>query len=233
VKSSTIALLAAGVAVLAFACSSSSSGGLSGDDGTNPAKNDDGGGSSSGNGFSSGDNTGFTSDSGNSLGTGTCQTGVYSGTFSCDFYMQPDAGIGNVPDSGGVGPITGTLSFMLTQDVKMSGELSTTDTASGTFMASTGFFIAAQADLTGSLDCSQGKFSGNLVNGIFGLSLGGGPPAPDPNNMFQGPLISNYDGTSSTFVDGQWSMYIMGYGSCIGTWTATYSGAGDAGAGGG
>ena len=71
------------------------------------------------------------------MGTGTCQTGLYSGTFSCLFYYGIDAGIGEAPDSGGVGPITGSMSFKLTQDISSKGELQTTDTASGTFNART------------------------------------------------------------------------------------------------
>jgi hypothetical protein len=164
------------------------------------------------------------------MGNGACQTGIYNGTFSCYFYTQ-DASIADVPDSGGVGPITGTLSFMLTQDVTQSGELSVTDTASGTFTASPGFFIAAEADVTGTLDCSQGKFNGSLINGVYGLALGGGSaPAPDPNNKFQGPLVSDYSGSMLAFLNGRWSLSVAGLGSCIGNWTATYVGSADGGA---
>jgi hypothetical protein len=157
------------------------------------------------------------------MGTGTCQTGVYSGMFSCLFYYDSDAGIYDAPDAGGVGPITGTLSFKLTQDISSQGELQTTDTASGVFNATTGFIIAAQADLQGKLDCGTGSFTGQLVNGEYGFNLGGAP-VPDPNNMFQGPLVSDYNGTSSTFANGLWSMVIAGEGPCIGSWTASYSG---------
>jgi hypothetical protein len=219
-------------AACAFACSSSSSGGLNagssdvGADGGTTSGSSGGGGSSSGLGSSSG--SFGSSGSGTPMGTGTCQTGVYSGTFSCFFYYDSDAGIGDAPDSGGIGPITGTLSFMLTQNITSTGELSSTDTASGTFAATTGLFLAASANLNGTLDCSEGKFSGQLVNGEYGFNIGG-TPAPDPNNKFQGPLVSNYNGTTSTFVDGEWSMVIAGEGPCIGTWTAMFSGALDAG----
>jgi hypothetical protein len=222
----------AGAAALAFACSSSSkglSGGTSGDDGS------DGGtpsGSSSGSTSGAGGSSSASfsgSGSSGSVGTGSCQTGVYSGTFSCLFYYGVDASIGDAPDSGGVGPITGTLSFQLTQDVSSHGELATTDTASGTFLAATGLFLAAQADLSGTLDCSAGTFQGQLLNGEYGFNIGGAP-LPDPNNKFQGPLVSNYNGATSTFVGGQWSMVIAGEGPCIGSWTASYAGPLDAGA---
>jgi hypothetical protein len=221
-------------AAFAFACGSSSSGSLNAGGELGPdggTTNGTSSGTSSGNGGSSGlgSSSGFgSSGSGNPIGTGTCQTGIYSGTFSCLFYYGIDAGIGDAPDSGGIGPITGTLSFMLTQDIASSGELSTTDTASGTFDATTGLFIAAAASLSGTLDCSQGKFSGQLLNGEYGFNIGG-MPVPDPNNKFQGPLVSDYNGTTSTFVNGEWSMVIAGEGPCIGSWTAMYAGPIDGG----
>jgi hypothetical protein len=225
----------AGGVMLALACSSKSSGLGDGDDGTGDGGSGGSGGSSGGNG-SSGANGGSSSasfggsTSGGGMGTGTCQTGVYSGMFSCLFYYDSDAGIDNAPDAGGIGPITGTLSFNLTQDVTSTGELSTTDTASGVFNATTGGFLAAQADLSGTLDCESGNFTGQLLKGEYGFNLGGGVPLPDPNNMFQGPLVSDYSGASSTFVNGRWSMYIAGEGPCIGSWSANYTGPIEAGA---
>jgi hypothetical protein len=225
-----------GAAALAFACGSSSSGGLNGNDTSGDGSDasttgSSGGGSGSGSGGGGSSSSTFGGSSGGTaMGTGTCQTGNYSGMFSCLFYYGVDAGIGNAPDSGGLGPITGTMSFMLTQDISSQGEIGTTDTASGTFLATTGGFIAAAANLQGTLNCSQGKFTGQLVNGEYGFNIGG-MPAPDPNNKFQGPLVSDYNGSTSTFANGQWSMFIAGEGPCIGTWTATYSGPLDAGAG--
>ncbi|MGH7272514.1 MAG: hypothetical protein ACREJ3_18960, partial [Polyangiaceae bacterium] len=158
-------------------------------------------------------------------------TGVYSGSFSCLYYYGSDAGAGMAPDAGGVGPITGTMSFTLTQTVSTTGELTTTDTANGTFLATTGGFIAAQANLAGILDCGSGKFTGSLLMGIYGLNFNG-MPVPDPNNKFDGPLDSDYNGATSKFVNGQWSMAIMSggtNGACIGTWGASYVGPIDAG----
>jgi hypothetical protein len=217
----------------AFACSSRSGALLVGTtDGNDSGAGDatassSGGGSSGAVGSSSSFGNGGTS-SGTSLGTGVCETGFYSGTFSCFFFYGIDAGIGEAPDSGGIGPITGTMSFKLTQDVSSHGELETTDTASGTFDAATGLFIAADADLSGTLDCTQGKFTGQLVNGEYGFNIGG-MPIPDPNNRFQGPLVADYNGSTSTFVNGQWSMMVAGEGPCIGSWTAAYAGPLDGG----
>jgi len=217
---------------LSFACSGSTTGGFGGNQET--GADSGGAGSSSSSGSSGGGSSGGTSSgfmAGEAgLGTGTCQTGLYSGTFSCLFYYGSDAGPGMAPDSGGVGPITGTMSFMLSQDVSTNGELSTTDTASGSFLAATGGFISAIADLTGTLQCGTGKFNGMLVNGEYGLSFTGAAPLPDPNNKFQGPLSSDYNGTTSSFVNGELSMAIKGEGACIGSWMASYAGPGDGGA---
>jgi hypothetical protein len=223
----------AGWGVLAAVACGSSSGGFTGtlDPGIVAADGGDDSStlqSGSSGGTSSGFNTG--SGGGTGMGTGTCKTGVYDGTFSCFFYYGSDAGPGMAPDSGGAGPITGTMSFMLSQDVTTTGELSSTDTASGTFLAATGGFISADANLTGTLACDTGKFTGDLVNGMYGLSFTGAAPLPDPNNKFMGPLYSDYNGKTSTFVNGQWSMAIAGEGACIGTWTATYTGPLEAGA---
>src|SRR5438477_122341 len=83
----------------------------------------------------------------------------------------------------------------------------------------TGGIIAADADLSGTLDCTTGKFTGQLINGVYGLSFNvNTPPLPDPNNKFQGPLVSDYNGAMSSFVNGQWSMAIGNptQGACIG-----------------
>ncbi len=214
---------------------SSGTGGSGGDSGPSSGSSSGTSGSSSGSSsgsLSGSSGSGFGSSDAASLGSGTCQAGLYSGTFSCLFYSGLEAGIGPVPDSGGVGPINGTLSFTLTQNISSTGELTQTDTASGTFLAATGGFISADADLSGTLDCASGKFVGQLLNGAYGLSFTGGAPAPDPNNKFQGPFDSDYNGKTSAFVNGRWSMQIQGngyYGACAGPWTATYAGPGDGG----
>src|SRR6185312_10068995 len=163
------ALAFAGLAAAVYAtgaCSSSSSKGLSGsgDDGSDAAASDD---ASMDQGPSSDDDasTGIFqgADSGG-MGTGTCQTGTYTGTFSCGFIYDPDAS-GTTTDlgaDGGIVTITGTISFQLSQSI--SGELGQ-DTASGHIQIGAGFFIVGDADLSGTLDCSTGAFTGSLLNG--------------------------------------------------------------------
>ncbi len=163
----------------------------------------------------------MTGDSSGGLGTGTCKTGMYTGTFSCEFFYDTDAGDASVavsPDSGGLIMITGNLSFLLSQSI--SGELGM-DTASGTFVLNAGL-TTGSAQLSGSLDCNSGNFTGALSGGMYSLlGIFTGP--------FEGPLTSQYSGTSFSFVDGVWSLSVPGYGYCPGTWTANYDGPGDAG----
>jgi hypothetical protein len=197
----------------------------SGDDGGGPSGSTSSSGSSGGiaSGGSSGSSSGgafMTGDSSGGMGTGVCKTGMYSGTFSCEFYLDSnagDAGDAAVPDSGGLFMITGNLSFLLTQSI--SGELGM-DTASGSFAINAGI-TPGMATLSGTLECGSGTFTGALTGGqynFFGFT-----------GNFDGPLASQYNGATFSFVDGTWAITIPGQGYCPGTWTANYDGPGDAG----
>ncbi len=211
-----------------LACSSKASG-LDGDDGgggTQDASTSSSSGSSGGNGSSGGSSGSSSSSSGAfatqddgavGMGTGVCKTGTYSGPFSCGFYFDMDAGTTPPVDGGsadgGLFAITGSLSFSLKQS--MSGELGQ-DVASGTFAISSGLFISGMATLGGTLDCSTGVFTGALSNGtynvFFGLFTG----------SFDGPLTSEYNGTTFSFVNGIWSLTVPGEGYCQGQWNADF-----------
>jgi hypothetical protein len=143
------ALLGAGV--VAAACGGSSSGGnfgnqTGGDDGGDTSSSSSGGivtGSGSGGGSSS---SAFSVSSGGGMGNGTCKTGEYAGTFTCEFYYG-DGGV-EAGAEGGLLSVSGTLSFALTQNETGGvGEGVGTDVAMGVFAANTGGFIAASADL--------------------------------------------------------------------------------------
>jgi hypothetical protein len=229
IQAATFAALA-GATCAPIACGSKSGSALGGDDtgsedGGSDGSTSSGGsaGSTSSSGSSGGSSGGafMTGDSSGGMGTGTCKTGMYSGTFSCLFYYNSNAGDaapGPIPDAGGLGPITGNLSFLLTQSI--SGELGM-DTASGMFVLAAGVTMGS-AQLNGTLDCGSGTFNGALSGGMYNLfNIFTGP--------FEGPLTSQYSGASFSFVDGTWSLTIPGEGYCPGTWTASYDGPGDAG----
>jgi len=212
----------AAMAALVTACSSGSGQGpgfgsmpttdasmSSGDDG-NPASLSDGGGQIS---------LGDTGVSTGGMGTGNCKDGTYSGTFQCTFMFDPDAGAGSTAsaDAGGL-MITGTLSFNLTQ-MTVNGE-SFIDTASGSFSGTAATFFAISADVGGTLNCNSGVFNGTLTKGTYSGFL-------FINGTFSGPLNSQYNGTTFSFVDGSWQLTVPGEGTCPGTWSANY--VGDAG----
>lgn len=211
--------------VTSVACSSSKSGPLSGGDGSGSGSSGSG---SSGDGttsgssgdFSSGSTTMFQTGDSGGLGTGSCKTGYYAGSFTCGFIYDPDADGVSLDASGSSSPFQfgGTLGFNLTQSI--SGELGE-DEANGSFTLQAGI-TTATAVLSGTLNCSTGQFSGALSGGMFNL-LGF-------TGSFDGPLNSEYDGTKAAFTDGAWGLALPTYGTCPGTWTATYMGAADAGA---
>jgi hypothetical protein len=220
-RTGPVAMLAS-AAVFVAACSSGSGQGPgfgstpepdasmpSGEDGSSGSLSDGGGQIS----------LGDTGTSSGGMGTGNCKDGTYSGTFQCTFVFNPDAGAGSTAsaDAGGL-MITGTISFNLTQ-MTGNGE-SFIDTASGSFSGTAATFFAISADVGGTLNCNSGVFKGNLTNGMYSGFL-------FINGTFSGPLDSQYNGTTFTFVDGSWLLTVPGEGSCPGTWTAAY--AGDAG----
>jgi hypothetical protein len=151
------------------------------------------------------------------MGTGTCKDGTYSGTFACTFVFNPDAG-GDAStvaaDAGGL-MITGNISFKLMQ-MTGNGE-SFIDTASGTFSGTAAAFFAISANVGGTLDCNSGLFKGSLTGGMYSGFL-------FINGTFSGPLDSQYNGATFSFVNGTWLLTVPGEGSCPGTWTANYTG---------
>jgi len=194
-----------------FGDSSSGGGTDSGEDAASS-----GSGSSSSGGILSLGDTGTSSSGG--MGTGVCKNGTYSGTFQCTFVFDPDAGDGGggtvSADAGGL-MITGNISFNLTQ-MTGSGE-SFMSTASGSFSGTAAAFFSIMADVGGSLDCNSGVFNGTLTNGKYSGFI-------FINGTFSGPLDSQYNGTTFSFVNGSWLLTVPGEGSCPGTWTADYAG---------
>jgi hypothetical protein len=218
---STLAATVLGLAAFAvWSCASKTPGAFTGDDGGLDSGGDDASPSSSG-GSSGGSSSGLTlAESGTSsggLGTGTCKDGMYAGTYECSFDFSSDGGPGSSEggfnDGGFV--VTGNLSFTLSQNTG-SGE-SFIDTASGTFGGTCCLnLFTISSTLGGTLNCNTGTFSGSLTDGGYtGLGMMG---------MFNGPLSSGYDGTTFTFVNGTWNLYVPGAGNCIGDWTANYTG---------
>lgn len=171
------------------------------------------GGGSSGTGSSSGFNLGD-GGGGGGMGTGTCKDGTYSGTYQCSFNYDPNADGGTMSDAGFNDAgfvITGNISFQLMQDMS-SGE-SFIDKAQGSFGGTccAGLF-SLDAGVSGQLNCNSGVFTGMLSNGSYsGFFMMG---------SFSGPLNSQYNGNTFSFVDGTWNLTVPGQGTCVGIWSA-------------
>ncbi|MGH7439366.1 MAG: hypothetical protein ACRENE_27070 [Polyangiaceae bacterium] len=209
--------------VAASSCSSKSGGTFSsgddgpgggGQDGSSSGASGGGGGSSGGFGTSSGLNLSSGGGGSGGMGTGTCKDGTYAGLYQCSFNYNPgaDGGAGcdgGFDDAGFV--ISGNISFQLAQDLS-SGE-SFTDKASGGFGGTccAGLF-SLEAGVSGQLKCGSGVFTGTLSNGSYtGFFMTG---------SFSGPLDSQYNGTTYSFVDGTWNLTVPGQGTCCGIWSA-------------
>jgi hypothetical protein len=144
---------------------------------------------------------------------GTCKSGTYAGTFQCTFAFASDAGVAT-SDAGDAGSlmITGNVSFRLTQ----AADGGPSFTSSGTFSGGAGTFFEISAVVDGTLDCDTGVFQGSLTNGMYSGFL-------FLNGTFSSPLYSQYNATTSSFVDGTWLLSVPREGTCPGTWTASYA----------
>lgn len=189
-----------------------SSGGSSGavaEGGGNEGGGDAAAGSSGGNASSSGGAPDGAAEG--SMGTGTCKSGTYSGTFQCTFMFSADSG--GAPDASGV-TITGAVSLYL---APADGGSPGFAPASGNFSGAASGSVNVGAVLGGVVDCGTGAFTGQLTNGTYSLYI-------FASGTFSSPLAADYDATTSSFVNGTWQLDVAGQGTCVGSWMAGYTG---------
>ena len=139
-----------------------------------------------------------------------CEPGHYVGTFSCDLFIVTNDGMPAFE-------LNGTIDMQLEQT--MDGEL--LRIADGTFVSAAAVAIPAWGDIVGELDCSRGRFDGQIQNGRFSVALG--LPIPFTEGIFEGDLSADYDAATASMNDGVWDMIgnLDGFpGSCAGTWSA-------------
>lgn len=129
------------------------------------------------------------------VASGPCLPGAYSGQFSC----QIDLTGGLLPPGVYTGPVTFTLAE------SSAGEF--LEISSGTLQGATGF-ITFNAQLAGQLDCSTNQFRADALNGMF------------PGGTFSGILDGQLDRATQTLT-GAWSMTAMGFPPCVGPWSVT------------
>jgi hypothetical protein len=142
-------------------------------------------------------------------GTGACNSGTYSGLFTCTVVLNADAGV-----DAGMGPtaFAGTIALELTTtDASSPGVGMVAGSFSGNSTA--GLSTALSAGVSGSLSCGSGTFGGALTGGtvsVYGMTF-----------PFSSTLASEYDG--SAFVNGALTL-VFSSATCPGTWSASYAG---------
>jgi hypothetical protein len=138
-----------------------------------------------------------------------CMPGHYLGAFSCELRIIAEGGPAAFP-------LMGTIDLELRETA--DGEL--LRIANGTFVSAAAVAIPAWGDVVGELDCSTGRFEGELQNGKFSVALG--IPVPFTEGTFMGPLSADYDAQTAE-LRGDWNMIgeLDGFpGSCTGgTWS--------------
>lgn len=151
-------------------------------------------------------------------GGATCQAGHYAGTFQCNFI--PSSGDAGVPAGTPTTPfpVTGPVELVLTES--QNGEF--LEVSGGTMNGSTFIAITFTAKISGKLDCQTNRFTGLVSDGQYGIQ-----PFP-PGGSFAGPTSATYSPTGPALVNGSWQFTVKDpqgavFGTCDGTWTATYA----------
>jgi hypothetical protein len=208
----TLALVAPAACLLVVAaCSGKGGGVLTGDDGSN--NNNDDASASSGDNSSSGSSSSgggvFNGgDGGNAQGATDCKGGHYTGTFTGSYtsYLTNFFGLGGLPLM-----VTGDVEMDLQEMVTMTnGEVPTItfNIANGTISGLANGLFPYHCDMVGTLDCNTKKLiDGGIKNctycvGLFTQTDAGVCLA---TGHFAGPLTSDYDGKTFSFVNGTWN----------------------------
>ncbi|MCP4601146.1 MAG: hypothetical protein GY847_11580 [Proteobacteria bacterium] len=129
---------------------------------------------------------------------GECKAGVYEGNFRGTYYRRewlvPPASQG-VPITG-INPTGGPgITFKLTQTG--NGEIFLID--GGNFHGVCLGFVRFHAGIEGTLDCSNAKFEGKIVNGEYFYP-------PGIRNRFEGWLKADYNKAGHSLINGTWGV---------------------------
>jgi hypothetical protein len=151
-------------------------------------------------------------------GATKCRAGHYVGTFTCNFTpSQADGGaLPGMPATPF--PVTGPVELVLTES--QNGEF--LEVSGGTMSGSAFIAITFTAKISGKLDCQTNQFDGIVTNGSYCIQ-----PFP-PGGSFEGPTKATYSSTGPALTNGTWLFSVKtpqgaSYGTCEGTWTATYA----------
>lgn len=138
--------------------------------------------------------------------TSGCQPGTYTGTFTCEYFLDPSD-----PSSGM--EISGPVAFTLTKS--QNGEF--LEISNGHLDGFAGAVINFTSELAGKLDCSTNSLEAVAVNGAYGI----GDVNALPTGTFAGSLSGMLDRSSKT-LSGTWDLTGDQAISCKGPWTATF-----------
>lgn len=137
-----------------------------------------------------------------------CQAGQYTGTFTCTFALTDEVAM----MLGFAIELTGPVTFTLERS--MNGEF--LEISQGQFEAVANGFIGARAMLHGKLDCRTNHFEATLSDGMWAF---GDPAAPlIPGGMLEGLITGSYQ---SSALSGMWSIGDPMLGNCDGTWNVS------------
>lgn len=139
-------------------------------------------------------------------GGGDCKPGTYSGTFSCDYLLDPN-------DPTTAMQVSGPVVFTLMKS--QNGEF--LEISNGRLDGFAMLFINFTSELSGKLDCSTDSFDAMAVNGVYGF----GDVNALPTGTFQGTLSGMLDRSSLTLT-GTWSLTGDPGITCTGPWMATF-----------
>jgi hypothetical protein len=136
-----------------------------------------------------------------------CKAGTYSGSFTCDYLLDPS-------DPSTSMEITGPVVFTLMKS--QNGEF--LEISNGTLNGFAMDVINFTAQLSGKLDCTTNTFDAMAQNGVYGF----GDVNTLPVGTFDGTLSGMLDRSSVT-LSGTWTLTGDQAISCTGPWTATYT----------
>lgn len=141
------------------------------------------------------------------VGSGACEAGRYEGTFAGTYtgaYFGPPAGI-----VGGTSwvpavtvPIVGLNPFGgpgLVFDLMEEGNGEIFRITGGTFEGTSNGFVPFHARLEGSLDCSTGKFMGDILDGEYDYAA--------QIYRYEGWLTADYNAQTKSLINGLWEVW--------------------------
>jgi hypothetical protein len=130
---------------------------------------------------------------------GSCEAGHYVGAFTGTYNPGGLLSLTPLPVASVDNPVTGAPGLELWLNKRPGSEIF--DASGGKVKGNANALYPFEIDLTGSLDCTAGKFTGQL-DGWYDASSGLGIA----KSYFAGPVTADYDKITHQFVNGTWTV---------------------------